>query len=278
MARQPSHPPRPKDVGRERSGKKADSIKAGGLTRTVYRCPCHGQAFDTRPILGMHVRQYRARLRKDFAGLVKDGNLGQDAWARLPGETAVNYNRFMVYLKMTNRSLVKVASIVGRSKVMVGKTASQWSWALRAEIWDRRIEADALAQFEVEKRQSARKQARLGRKLQDVAMAGASSLLINAERLDEMSGNEIAKLADIGTKIERLANSDPTSITDDRGQVRLVWEGPKPAWAPEPRQIEATIERADQATIDQATISERVRAFTTPKPDGAACGEGVDRG
>ena len=230
---------------KDRSGKKAEYVRVGGLTRTIYRCPCHGAEFETRSILGIHVRQYRARLRRDFAGIVKDGNLGQPAWERLPGESALNYNRFSIYLKMTNRTLRGAAAIMGgRDGRAVERLSSNWSWRIRAELWDAKVAADALVQFEKEKRGSAIKQARLGRRLQDVALAGATKLLQNEERLDEMSGNEIAKLADVGSKIERLANSDPTSITDDRGQVRLVWEGPRPAWAPvppEPRTIQGEL-------------------------------------
>lgn len=250
MARQPSNPTRPKDVGRERSGHRAEYTKVNGLTRTVYRCPCHGQEFQTRIILNMHTKQYRARLRKDFAGIVKDGNLGQDAWARLPGETSLNFSRFQIYLRQPTdrRSVETVAKIVGRKYQIMSKISAEWSWRLRAEIWDRRVEADALAQFEAEKRGSARKQAKLGRKLQEVALQGAMKLLTNEERLDEMSGNEIAKLADVGTKIERLANSDPTSITDDRGKISLVWEGPKPTWAPQHEPV----------TIDASPLTQKV--------------------
>ena len=233
-----------KEKKNDRSGKQAEYVRVGGLTRTIYRCSCHGLEFETRPILSMHVRQYRARLKKDFAGIVKDGNLGQPAWDRLPGETALLYGRFRIYLTMPNRSLRGAAAIMGYDVRKIERTSSNWSWRIRAELWDAKVAADALVEFERQKRGSAIKQAKLGRRLQDVALAGAQKLLQNEERLDEMSGNEIAKLADVGSKIERLANSDPTSITDDRGQVRLVWEGPRPSWAPsspEPRTIQGEL-------------------------------------
>jgi hypothetical protein len=134
--------------------------------------------------------------------------------------------------------LDRVASIQHVPYRTVGKLSSSWHWALRADLWDRHVEAIEFREFETEKRQSARRQAVLGRKLQDVAASGAISLLQDEARISEMSGNEIAKLADVGTKIERLANSDPTAISEDRGQVKLVWEGPRPDWAPAERHVE----------------------------------------
>jgi hypothetical protein len=201
----------------------------------------------------MHIAQYHKMVRTSLAELVQTNGLGQAAWERLPGETPLQYSRFKIYLSSVGptmkRSCARAADIMGRPPREISRLSTYWHWSLRAELWDRHIEAEELAQFEQDKRRSARRQASVGRKLQDVALAGASALLLDEDRVKEMSGNEIAKLADIGTKIERLANSDPTSITDDRGQVRLVWEGPKPTWAPAP---------PDHQTIEGGPLTTKV--------------------
>lgn len=218
--------------------------KTGRVCRATYKCACHGREFETRVILRTHLAAFKKAVRTDFANLVRTGNLGQEAWMRLPGEPPLQYKRFMSYLNSLSatltRSIERTAAITGVDKPALQRTSSRWHWGIRADLFDRHIEAQELEEFENYKRRSARKQASVGRKLQEVALSAATRLLGNEERLDEMSGNEIAKLADVGTKIERLANMDPTAISEDRGQVRLVWEGPRPAWAPP--QIEGTID------------------------------------
>lgn len=210
----------------------------GRIVKSVYRCACHGREFETKAIMRMHLHQYLRAIRVDFAELVRTGNLGQPAWERLPGETPLQYSRFRSYLNSKSdrmqRSLDRTARVQGVEYKAVSITSSRWHWVLRADLWDRHVEAAEFREFETQKRQSARRQARLGSKLQELAGAAASSLLADPDRVAEMSGNEIAKLADVGTKIERLANSDPTAISEDRGQVKLIWEGPRPTWAPAP--------------------------------------------
>jgi len=228
-------------------------VREGNAVKVSYPCPCHGEQFESRPILRAHMRAFRGRIRKDFAEMVRTGTLMQVAWERLPGETPLMYKRFQAYLNGVGatgkRSVERTAKVMATNPVQLRMIASKWHWALRADLWDRHIEAEEFRQFEVEKRQSARKQARLGQKLQEVAMAGASAILMDQDRVAEMSGNEIAKLADVGTKIERLANSDPTAISEDRGQVKLVWDGPQPAWAP--KTVEAEV-------IDRGPLTQRV--------------------
>ncbi len=229
------------DPGYKKSGHGPTYIpnpRTGKIDRVVYRCTCHGHEFETKQILQAHVRAYRTAIRKGFAELVRNGNLGQDGWDRLPGETPLQYRKFKTYLINTvaagtgKRSLKRAADILGVEERHIAHLSRTWHWVQRAELWDIHNDTLDMAEFERQKRHSARKQATLGRKLQEVALSGASRLLANEDRLEEMSGNELAKLADVGTKIERLANSDATSIQEQRGQVNLVWEGPRPAWAP----------------------------------------------
>lgn len=165
-------------------------------------------------------------------------------WDRLPGESALQYARFKAYLgTMDNishkRSVERTAAILGSplAPMRVKRASAEWHWLVRASLLDQHIEHEEIQEFIKKKAGSARAQAALGQKLQRLAMAGASSLLSNPDRVDEMTGHEISKLADVGVKIERLANSDPTQISEDRS-VRIVWEGPRPDWAPaEPPQL-----------------------------------------
>lgn len=204
----------------------------GGITISQYLCSCHGRPFPSKAAMQIHVREYRKSVCRDLQNLVSSGGLGQNAWDRLPGETPQQFARFKCYLTSANRSTHAVARILGLSGSAIRSVASKWHWIFRAECWDRWVDQREFEEYAKEKQLSARKQARLGRKLQEAALKGAGQLLNRISSGDaEVSGNEIAKLADVGVKIERLANSDPTAIKEDRG-ITLVWEGPRPAWAP----------------------------------------------
>jgi hypothetical protein len=221
-----------------RSGQIANYRRnSAGIVKPVYTCVCHGREFESREILRVHITAFKSRVMKDLAGLVREGGLAQDAWDRLPGESPLQYSRFQAYLKSTDpvtgkRSIVRALKILGLPPdTMLRGVSTRFSWCLRADLLDQHVERLAISKHVEMKLKSGRSQATLGRKLQELSLRGASSLLSDPDRVTEMTGNEIAKLADVGVKIERIANNDPTTIEDRN--VRIVWEGPKPAWAPE---------------------------------------------
>jgi hypothetical protein len=221
-----------------RSGQIADYRRNGqGIVKPVYTCVCHGHEFESREILRVHITAYRSRVQKDLAAMVREGGLAQNAWDRLPGESPLAYSRFQAYLKSTDpttgkRSIIRTLNILGLPPTtMLRGVSNRWNWCLRAELLDQHVERLAIQKHVEFKLKSGREQARLGRRLQELSMRGASSMLADPDRVADMTGNEIAKLADVGVKIERIANNDATSIEDKN--VRIVWEGPKPDWAPD---------------------------------------------
>jgi len=211
--------------------------EANGMVKATYTCPCHGVTFDSRLALRLHATQLRKRIQSDFAALVQEGGLGTlQAWERLPGESPVQFNKFKTYISSTDakgqRSIYRTANILGMHSQNVKRISSRWHWPIRASLLDQHVEALEMAEFIVEKKKSARRQATLGKRLQEVANGAINRLLADDDRMNEISAHEIAKLADFGVKIERLANNDPTQIDSDK-TVRIVWEGPKPDWAPD---------------------------------------------
>lgn len=201
-----------------------------GRTISKYACSCHGILHPSRAIMLLHTREFKRRIARDLQALVREGTLGQNCWDRLPGETPLQYRRFQIFL--THRTIGAVCKITGATESTMKQMSHKWSWVFRAIAYDDHLTRQAMAEYEAEKKKSARRQAVLGRRLQDAALVGASQLIGRVESGDvEMTGNEIAKLADVGVKIERLGNSDPTAIKEDRG-IHFVWEGPRPSWAP----------------------------------------------
>lgn len=217
-----------------------------GRTKSVYLCSCHGQSHPSRQIMLLHAREYKRRIARELQSMVREGSLGQNCWDRLPGETPQQFHRFTTYLQY--RKIETVARVLGIEYATTKQNASKWQWTFRALAHDDHITRLEMEEFEAEKKRSVRRQAKLGQRLQHAAMAGAEQLMRRVQEGDvEVSGNEIAKLADVGVKIERLANMDPTAIKEDRG-IHFIWEGARPSWAPapvdehpEPKQIEATL-------------------------------------
>lgn len=176
------------------------------------------------------------RVRKEFARLVKSNQLGADPWARLPGETDIQWERFNHYLhlqrqpgQVMRRTYARVSDHFKVGREAVERVAEDWHWKLRAACWDAEIERQEHEAFVSERRANVRKQARLGGKLQDLALLGAENMILT--RGLDLTPQDVARLADTGVKIERLAHGDATSHEAKQTEMRMVWEGPVPPWA-----------------------------------------------
>lgn len=145
-------------------------------------------------------------------------------WDRTPTESSAAYEAFCLFRDM---GLERTVVAVGR-EIDVEKSAHTWSakfnWLARAMAYDDYLEAEKRKAFEAESRAMAVRQAKLGMKMQGVAEGG-----LDAIEVEKLTPQDIARLADTGVKIERLARGDST---ENSGQVIAVrWEGPMPAWA-----------------------------------------------
>jgi hypothetical protein len=74
--------------------------------------------------------------------------MNQYSWQQQPGETDKAYQAFVTYrnLEPEQRSITRVVSELNKSRTLIGRWSSQWSWVERAREWDahqdlRRIDA-----------------------------------------------------------------------------------------------------------------------------------------
>lgn len=174
--------------------------------------------------------------RLNFERLVKTNQLGQDPWDRLQGETDIQWERFQHYLlqtrppgKLAKRTIARVATQFGVVPSVVERVASHWHWKMRAASWDVEIERQEHEAFVADRRAAVRRQARLGGRLQDLAIIGAENMI--AVRGADLTAQDVARLADTGVKLERLAHGDATSHEARQTEMRVVWDGPTPPWA-----------------------------------------------
>lgn len=60
-----------------------------------------------------------------------------DPWDRQDGETSKAYEAFCVYRDLgASRSVQATANELGKSKTVMDRWCSQWSWVKRAQAWD----------------------------------------------------------------------------------------------------------------------------------------------
>lgn len=103
--------------------------------------------------------------------------------------------------------------------------ASKFEWRIRAEKWDEHLRYIANKALEDEKVEMAKRQARIGVKMQQMAED-----TLDAGTVLPQSVGEVAKLAEVGSRIERMARGEST---ENSANIHVFkWDGPPPPWAP----------------------------------------------
>ena len=132
-------------------------------------------------------------------------------WERQPGESAVAYAGFRVYLELgPTRTLIAVARQLEKNRSLIYRWGERHSWRDRAYLWDRAQARETEAALAQER------EAALGRPLQDasrvqrLSMAKISSLVIRDPESGEpvLSPNvtvaDAIRLYRLGLEIQRL--------------------------------------------------------------------------
>lgn len=136
-----------------------------------------------------------------------------ELWEQQEGEKSQHYQKFCQYRDMPygtqgrepeKRSIRRLADAMGmKSKSSIEKLSTQWNWVERAAAYD--VYMAELERFKNE--QEIKKMhdlhAKLGVQLLNKATRGLIALPDN-----ELSAQDIARLADVGVKIERMSRGD----------------------------------------------------------------------
>jgi hypothetical protein len=152
-------------------------------------------------------------------------------WDRRPGESAKAYRAFTLYRdKQADRTFESVASVLQCSGTNIRRWAKRWDWTHRVRAYDihvDRIELDALSRDRLAMK---KRMARQGVEMQTAAADGLSELLRLIKRKKRplrLSASDIAKLAEVGSKLERYARGE-----DDESygtfEIRVHIDDPPP--------------------------------------------------
>jgi hypothetical protein len=89
-------------------------------------------------------------------------------YERLPNESTSAFEAFRAYRDMgSGRSTAKVARQLGKSKTLMDRWSSRWSWSARAAAYDAYLDGERRAAAAGEAREAAQRHIRIARMAQD---------------------------------------------------------------------------------------------------------------
>jgi hypothetical protein len=162
---------------------------------------------------------------------IQDSQAEEKPWDRLPGESAKAYRALTIYRdKQADRTFEFVARELRCSGTNIRRWAKHWDWTGRVRAYDilvDRIEHDALSH---DRRAMKKRMARQGIDMQAAAAEGLSELqrlIKRKKRPLRLSAADIARLAEVGGKLERYARGE-----DDESygvfEIRVHVDDPPP--------------------------------------------------
>jgi len=139
--------------------------------------------------------------------------MNTELWERQPDESPQAFAAFTLYRDGGyQRSCVKVAQELGKSRTLINRWSSRHGWVSRARAYDQHADREWQLELLQRRREAARRNADLARvAFQRVAKALAS---LNA---GEMDAQAIAQLINSASKLEQLALGGPTATVELTG-------------------------------------------------------------
>lgn len=144
--------------------------------------------------------------------------LEPEPWERQLNETPRAWEAFVLYRDMgASRSIAKVARELGKNKVVLEKWSTEYDWVKRCAAWDAekdRVARETQIKDIIEMRQ---RHAAIAKKMMDTADHALDNI-----KPDEVSTNEIARLVEIASKLERIARGDAGEVIEERDGGQAV--------------------------------------------------------
>ena len=142
-------------------------------------------------------------------------------WDRLPGESSKAYFHFCLYRDMgVARSLRQMAHVPGctSQRRQCNRWSTRWRWVERCGQYDDYLERQARLQQERERRAMHKRHAKMGMLAQTFAVRKLEKMASRIEQDEErVSPGEVARILEIGVKVERLARGEPTDSHEVSG-------------------------------------------------------------
>ena len=174
----------------------------------------------------------------------KTGAPPENLWERQPGETARSFAAFCAYrdLGPRGRGVNVVAQNLNVSRTLIAGWSAEHEWVRRAEAYDDFLDRERRAAELEAMKEMTKRHVDLGRALASASAVELRKLLEEVQEIRiengrpvlDAKGNpklvgrklrpkEIRELAELGTKIERLARGEPTEISKGETTVRYTY-------------------------------------------------------
>lgn len=142
-----------------------------------------------------------------------------EPWERQEGETPKQFEAFTVYRDLgEERSHVKVAEKLSKSVQLISRWSSANNWVKRVAAWDN--EQDRLLRLEQIKdiKKMRKRHADTGTLMVAVAQKALQKMIDpkTKELREDITSNEIARLVEVGSKLERLSRGDTSEVIEQR--------------------------------------------------------------
>ena len=162
----------------------------------------------------------RGRKRTNPVKLVFDTE--RAIFERQPEESDPQWDSFITYRDMKERSLEKVSKKLGKSRHLMERWSSANDWRTRVEAWDmevdrrrRRTELDAVEEMR-------RRQLQLATSVQGLGAMELQKIIVASQQSPNMpilSADQILRLVTEGIKLERINRDQPGEISETRNTV-----------------------------------------------------------
>ena len=134
-------------------------------------------------------------------------------WERMQGESSTKFAYFEAYrnLPPTERSTRAVAEMYGKNSGTIEKYCTEFEWVKRVEAWD--DEQTRIARIEQQKEiaEMRKRHANLAKDMLSKAQEA-----IDKMNPDEMKPQDISRIAEVASKLERLSLGDVGEVIEER--------------------------------------------------------------
>lgn len=132
-------------------------------------------------------------------------------WEIQDGETAKQFEAFVVYRDMENRSLANTGKLLGKSKAIMERWSSANNWVERVAAWEN--EKDRIArQEQIKEIRKMRERHAKG----SVAMFAKALEGLKNIKPEELTAQDIVRMFSESVKAERISRGDTSEVIEER--------------------------------------------------------------
>jgi hypothetical protein len=154
-------------------------------------------------------------------------NDGTHEWERQEGEPLAAWNAFRAYRDLPPgkaRSVKRAAEALSMQESGFRRWSKKWRWPARSEAWDAHLDAAGVSAIEFERTEAAKRRIKLADSILRVAEHQLQTWIDDIECgiKIELTPYEVAKLIEIGYKIDRLERGESTDNMAVNMDARLT--------------------------------------------------------